>query len=313
MDDVNYYLNDESNNDKQLIKELSIYIKNHRNKKLPIDKKFVNDVTNIILLNSEMDYEGTIFDEKIDAGACWYNTIKKQVHNISGIIKDSKDYKKNYFRSNVGDNSIFAYFVALEYIIHELTHGRQYYICENRQQGPYSFAADIYDSSFSLMQDFYDFYDENHDYFLTERYASLRGYNIAIQTLSYVFPPKKVNFLNKLLIHYLLEGYQIFDNDELVPAIYNITDNNSEMICAFDKFLQLFDEAFIKYYGDKLTEEEMFEQETDYIEFDIEDEDMSLFNRLYLTGEEYDEVKKIYYNLPEEKMNVKKLINKINK
>jgi hypothetical protein len=89
------------------------------------------------------------------------------------------------------------------------------------------------------------------------------------------------------------------------------------MICAFDKFLQLFDEAFIKYYGDKLTEEEMFEQETDYIEFDIEDEDMSLFNRLYLglpvTGEEYNEVKKIYYNLPEEKMNVKKLINKINK
>ena len=40
MEDINYLLNDESNNDKILIKELSIYIKNHRDNNIKINKKY---------------------------------------------------------------------------------------------------------------------------------------------------------------------------------------------------------------------------------------------------------------------------------
>ena len=40
MEDINYLLNDESNNDKILIKELSIYIKNHRDNNIKTNKKY---------------------------------------------------------------------------------------------------------------------------------------------------------------------------------------------------------------------------------------------------------------------------------
>ena len=43
MDYINYVLNDESNNDKQLVKELSIYVRNHAKNRLPIDRTFVKN------------------------------------------------------------------------------------------------------------------------------------------------------------------------------------------------------------------------------------------------------------------------------
>ena len=51
MSEINKVLNDESKNDKELIKELSVYVKNHRDKNLSIDKKFFEDVIDITLKN----------------------------------------------------------------------------------------------------------------------------------------------------------------------------------------------------------------------------------------------------------------------
>ena len=54
MNEINIILNDESYDDKALVKELSIYIKNHRDKRLPIDGKFIKNITSIVLRNSEI-------------------------------------------------------------------------------------------------------------------------------------------------------------------------------------------------------------------------------------------------------------------
>ena len=66
MEEINNILNDESHNDKQLIKELSIYIKNHRDKGLPINKKFFLNIINIILRNSEVDFNEINFNENTE-------------------------------------------------------------------------------------------------------------------------------------------------------------------------------------------------------------------------------------------------------
>ena len=69
MNYINYVLNDESNNDKQLVKELSVYVRNHAKNRLPIDRTFVKNIIDIILKNSEIDYNMIDFSIYCDYAA----------------------------------------------------------------------------------------------------------------------------------------------------------------------------------------------------------------------------------------------------
>ena len=92
--DANDILKDETENDQLLIKELSVCIKNHKNKKLPVNSKLVKDLVNIVLKNSELDYDYVIFTDQINDIACWMPEDKAIVFNITGILNYARYSKK---------------------------------------------------------------------------------------------------------------------------------------------------------------------------------------------------------------------------
>lgn len=210
MNYINYVLNDESNNDKQLVKELSVYVRNHAKNRLPIDKTFVKDIVDIILRNSEIEYNSIIFFEG-DEMAYWDVKSKSLVLNITKVLNISKLQKKDFFCTKTGDAKIFSYYFVLETIIHELTHARQYYLIEKEKNK-------IYDSCDTLLFEEYSIYSERHDDVLYERYANLRGNILSYQILSYVYPQKYTNILKLAIMEYLTSGYN-FENDDILSAL----------------------------------------------------------------------------------------------
>lgn len=94
MSEINRILEDESNNDKELIRELSVYVKNHRDKGLPINKKFVEDVASIILRNSEIDYDEIILNNDNSRLGAWWSQYGVVELNLTEILNNSKYLKK---------------------------------------------------------------------------------------------------------------------------------------------------------------------------------------------------------------------------
>ncbi len=286
MDDINDILNDESNNDKQLIKELSIYIKHHRDKKLPFNKQFILNILKIVLSNSEIDFGEINFISTSEDVADWDINTSELRFSINSMMEEAK-YLKVTAESKIGDNRLLYYYYFIETIVHELTHARQSYIMKTKDNY-------IYDSGKILVNQFIDVYDENHDEVLLERYANLRGAIIAYSVLSYIYPLNKIKDLRCLFFSHLLDGYDIIhDGNESITK-------NSEVKSAIDTYNGILDFC-------------------DLPKVDIElDEDTPLYERLYLGDkislEEYSKLMILFYNLEhsnEEVKNVQKLINKL--
>ena len=290
MNEVNRILDDESNNDKELIRELSVYVKNHRDKGLPINKKFVEDVASIILRNSEIDCEEIIFNNDNSRLAAWWQQYKVVEFNLTEILNSSKDLKKIWLKSKTGDNKIFAYYETIGSIIHELTHARQDYIIDEKKN--------IYGSGKEFVSTNYGTYHQHHDEALNERYANLREKVITYQVLSYIYPTKEINQLRYEILYYLLYGYKIDNIDEVVNALNaeHIHDY-SEVISAIDNYNSVLDSVKIDKVNLEPTEE------------------MTLYDRLYLglpiTLEEYINIMDLFRGIHTQDGDVKKLINKL--
>lgn len=221
MEDINYLLNDESNNDKLLIKELSIYIKNHRDNNNKINRNFIKNIVSIILNNSEIQIDEIIIDDTCNnvLGTCGSGILYL---NMTNIINFSKDINRAY-NLKIGDNRLLVYYELLFIIFHELTHARQEYLMNNNYNK-------MYNSSYELLQDNYDQYMENHDNILIERYANLRGVILSYKILSYIYSKKEINQLRKMIILYLYTGYKKDENGNIVAIIdyfNNIINENN--------------------------------------------------------------------------------------
>lgn len=192
MDNINSILKDESLNDKELIKELSVYIKNHINKKKPINKQLVIDLANIVARNSKLYFEKVKFVNDTQFNAYWNNYNEKIEINMTLTFSFAKIVKNRSLNSKVGDNNIFIYYYILTTIIHELTHARQYYLSKNENNH-------IYNSCHELLKEKYDVYIKNHYEIPTERYANLRAENITYEVLSYIYPISKIQEFRRLI------------------------------------------------------------------------------------------------------------------
>ena len=290
MSEINRILEDESNNDKELIRELSVYVKNHRDKGLPINKKFVEDVASIILRNSEIDYDEIILNNDNSRLGDWWLQDGVVELNLTEILNNSKYLKKICLKSKVGDNKIFAYYETIGSIIHELTHARQDYVTTPQNN--------IYASGKELVSKDYMTYHTHHDEALNERYANLREKVITYQVLSYIYPPKQVNQLRYEILYFLLYGYKVDNIDEVVDAFNaEYIHDCTEIISAIDNYNSVLDSVEI----DKVNMEPT--------------EDMTLYDRLYLglpiTLEEYTNIIDLYRGIHKQNGDVKKLINKL--
>ena len=276
--EVNDILKDESKNDRDLIKELSVYVKHHRDSQLPINRAFVKGAVDIILKNSEVNYKGINFDYP-DGLAAWglYDDDKLDF-NITGLVGEAEYLKKGELKSKEGDNRIFKYYYILSSAVHEITHARQDYL--NKEYG-----NEIYNSGFEFLREYYIVYSLYHDDMLFERYANLRGDKITYETLSYVYPKEQIHELRKTMFTYLLSGYYINQDNMIFPAGYEwYLSDDAEVICALARYNELL---------------ELWSNNAKAVEIEA-DENMSLFNRLYLglpiTLEEYSKIKETYLN-----------------
>ena len=276
MDYINYALNDKSKNDRLLIKELSIYIRNHYSKGLPINKKFVSDVIDIILRNSEIDFNYIYYSDYSEI-AVWYSYDETIEFNITEMVNALR--KVGYYNSRVANKKLLSYFYVLSTIIHELTHGRQDYVMKNDNNI-------IYRSCDALVNENYETYSEHHDDILIERYANLRGDSIAYEVLSYVFSDKETRAFITAINSYLLDGYKI--------------DDDGNMISALDTYNKIMEDCGMP-----------------IVDIDV-DEDIDLYSRLYLglpiTKDEYKKIRKLYSDIYYErvkKRDIRKLINKL--
>lgn len=241
MDDINRILNDESHNDKQLIKELSMYIKNHRDKKLPINKKFFIDITNIVLRNSELEFNEIIFnndDNEYNWCATWSSDTLTCGYNITKILNAAICDKKYWFPS-CGlriDQRVADYYESLFFIIHEFTHARQDYVSKY-------FNNNIYDSCDNFIDSYYEEYSKHHNEVLIERYANLRGSIIAYKVLSYIYPLNYISPFRLLILSWLRVGYKINNqgNIELI-SLHTQVNKESTLISALDTYNSIMEE-----------------------------------------------------------------------
>jgi len=290
MNEINKIIKDESHNDKELVKELSIYVKNHRDKNLPIDGKFIKDVASIIFRNSEIDFNYISLN---NAGVTTWNQFEKcPEFDILRTKKISRYMKDEWFKAKkVGNARIFEYFEYLESVIHELTHGRQHDLVEKEKN-------EIYNSFYRLVEENYSFYNDHHDETLGERYANLRAAILAYQVLSYIYPSEYAHIFRKIILCYLLHGYHVVSDEEIIPAdtVYDFYPN-TQLISAIDHYNSLLKEADIN-------------------QINIEaNENMTLYDRLYLglpiTSLEYVNIYNLYRKLQYEHEDIKTLINRL--
>ena len=249
MEDINYLLNDESNNDKILIKELSIYIKNHRDNNNKINRKFIKNIISIILNNNEIQIDEIIIDDTCNnvLGTCGSGILYL---NMTNIINFSKDINRAY-NLKIGDNRLLVYYELLFVIFHELTHARQEYLMNNNYNN-------MYNSSYELLQDNYDQYMENYDNILIERYANLRGAILSYKVLSYIYSKKDINQLQKMIILYLYNGYKKDEDGNIVAIIdyFNNIINENNLTKINDDFSEYKSFYNRLYLGLPITEKE---------------------------------------------------------
>lgn len=288
MDVVNTLLNDQSENDKKLIKELSIYVKNFNKTEKRINKEFVLNIANIVLQNYEVDYNYLQLINENLSGA-WDEDNGIININLTNILKNAKEHGKHQKEYN---NVISRYF-PMETIIHEITHARQSYINSN------SFNLILY-SCLDLLNTDYNEYMKNWQYVMVERYARLRACTISYAALSYIYENEELEYIKSYMFYQFMLGYNIKRNNILIPAGYETVINKDDKIISpletYNKVMEMISLPTVNIYvGDNL----------------------DLYSRLYLgidiTLDEYRKIDGIYEDIYLNNIpvgDVRKLINK---
>ena len=288
MADINYILQDESNNDKKLIKELSQFIIDHDSKRLKIDKTFLTKITNIILSNYDVDYDCLkLISTKDDLGYwdCENNIL---LLDRNGLMDEARKYRKWFSH---GNDRIYLYYNIINTIVHEITHAKQFALFNENK---------IYNSGYTLLEKNRNDYVAFYDSVLIERYAALRGNNIAYKTMSYVYPNDKIQGLKIFNFGYMFEGYKIINNGKVV---------NTDEDYVVDKYTEIIPP--IETYNAVMKKNSIPQVRFDNVE------DMDLYTRFYLglkvSNLEYQFLSIIYnktLNSIEPKEDLKRLINK---
>ena len=238
---------DSSKNDYQLVTELSKIVRSYKDKNKPVDRKFVNKVADVCLINSEInlkngviiagnskeienDYESCYGDDMITYSQLSLRNFYKKIDNFGSAY-------------NFGNHNMLSYYSVICTLIHEISHARQNYIANNY---PYSFAGMIYSYCSNVFESEPLFYDIYYDCFPEERNAFLRGNYIANMVIKHVYgdydydmyPLKRFGDACKQF------GYDYFDR--LIPDVELTHENFFERVwCGYkvteDEFNHLID------------------------------------------------------------------------
>lgn len=166
----NLDLMDNSNNDYQLIDELSKLVRCYYVNNKPVDRKFIEGVVSICMRNDsvELNDKSVCFTDEYCDGCYFENII---YFNYSKRI----EYNLLFKDSLVGDSNVFGYYHALVTLLHEFAHVKQEFY-DNMYN---SNIVDIYKFCNDINESNYDFYSIYYDIFPIERYADIRGTYIA--------------------------------------------------------------------------------------------------------------------------------------
>lgn len=201
-------LMDSSKNDYQLVTELSKIVRSYKDKNKPVDRKFVNKVVDVCLINSEINLKNGVIiagNSKIlenDFNSCYVDdTIIYSSLSLKNFYEMLDKFGSAY---NFGDRYMLSYYSVMCTLIHEISHARQDYIVKNY---PYSFAGMIYSYSNNVFENEQEFYDIYYDCFPEERNAFLRGNYIANMVIKHIYGDKLSLFFKKLFFKELLINY----------------------------------------------------------------------------------------------------------
>lgn len=272
MDLINSILNDKSENDKKLVKELSRYLRRFVNSSQRINKDFVNEIADIVLKNYEVQYNDLQFNNE-DLCGSWNDDDFVLSFNLAQIIKNAKEHgkhQKNFY-------NVISVFYVIETIVHEITHARQSFI----NSKPFN---SIMNSCIDLLNQNYEAYIRNWEYVLIERYARLRGCLIAYNAVSYVYPEEDLEYVKTYTFYQFMLGYKVCNGNVITPAGEDYKLNSdTEIISPLETYNLLM---------------ELNSMPT--INFLLPD-DLDLYSRLYLgvsiTTDEFKAVDEIYQDL----------------
>ena len=253
MEHLDNLLNDCSENDKKLIKDLSLVINNNKTKNESINKKFIRSIIETVLNNYEIDFNKVRYIEKKDTQGGYMYGSKDLAFNPDLILQCSKKFKDSI---KLYDNRILSYFNIINIIIHELTHARQYFLNEEKRHQIYNSCINfIYDAD-------QDYYMKNHDLVLTERYACLRGYSVAYDVLSYIYPIEKIRKLRTIIFQKLLYGYSLINDGEVIPAGHRcVLYDTTKIITPLDEYNYLMEtNSFEKVNIDSANEFDLYDR-----------------------------------------------------
>lgn len=208
MKDINDFLMDESTNDKQLIKDLSVLIKNHYEKKLPINKKFVISLIQTIQSNDpDLSLDEIIFED-YDKFLAQYGDNIMYIYMTN--IVNYYNYRKNMYLKGYGDKKIVGYYLLLSTVLHELTHTKQEYLYKEGKN-------DLYKFNYEFCRDDFEGYLDFYEVVPIERYADLRAGRITSEVLSYIFDEKDIKNFRIIELFNLKRGYIYTEEGVISP------------------------------------------------------------------------------------------------
>lgn len=198
----NLSLKDNSNNDYQLVNELSKLVRSYYAKNKPVDRKFVESVVSICMANDNIELSGRGVSFTDDMYCLGYFDGDKIYYNYM----HSKDESYIMKVSSISDHKELNYFNAMSTLIHEFTHVKQCAVANGDDN-----MSKIYNFCFDVNMANPDFYYYSYDNLPIERYADIRGYYISylvMERLGFdgLFYRKK--FLSSLLNGYYLDMFE---------------------------------------------------------------------------------------------------------
>lgn len=254
----NLDLMDKSNNDYQLVDELSKLVRSYFIRNKSVDRKFVQDVISICMRNDmvELNEQSVCFTDEDCDGYFFEDSI---YFNYSKGI----DYDSLFKKSLVGDGNVFGYYHALVTLLHEFAHVKQRFYDNMYGSG----IVDIYKFCNDINESNYDFYSIYYDFFPIERYAEIRGTYISYLVMN------KLGFNN------------MFYKREFFRAI--LKDYFPDNVCPIERFASACD-AFGYYEFRKYIPEYdiNFDNLWDRLNFSV-----------LITDDEYNYLSGIYYDM----------------
>ena len=196
---------DKSNNDYQLVNDISKIVRSYKDKNKPVDIEFAKKVYSCCLKNDNVNYYGGI---KADSSDPSYGHFDLETIYLNYSMFDFyyDKIKETERFNNIGDHNMINYHFSISTILHEFTHAKQYHIafndCNSKIANIYKFCFDVNVCNPS----FYQFY---YDYIPIERYAEIRSYYLANKIMDKVYGDKSLLMFKTIYLTHLIKDYEI--------------------------------------------------------------------------------------------------------